>query len=141
MACVLTHVILYIVCSQTFDTNKVAVMNKGPKANLEILQLELKYIESAEDWAGRAQVTALLGSNKKSHNEFKCGASAWLKFAKAIGYENHELPPTPEMILQWSMLFRYVLCSMCLCRQRLHVFLGEREPSATTLGMLSYYVS
>ena len=68
-----------------------------------------------------ARVSALLGSNRKTHNEFKCGVRAWLKFAKVLGYEGRELPPTPEMLLQWSMLFRCICFCVIIVAVHLHM--------------------
>ena len=95
------------VSCQAYDSSSLVTINRGPKANLqELVENIARSGMNIDTWAENARVSALLGSNRKTHNEFKCGARAWLKFAKVLGYEGRELPPTPEMLLQWSMLFR-----------------------------------
>ena len=95
-------------CLQEYEANRILTLDAGPKQNLMKLKEDLANNgPSVSTWAARAQITALLGSNQRTHNEFRCGIRAWLDFAKAIGFEKHEFPPTPEMLVQWSVLFRY----------------------------------
>ena len=130
---------------QAYDSSSLVTINRGPKANLQDLVENITRGDmNVDTWAENARVSALLGSNRKTHNEFKCGVRAWLQFAKVLGYEGRELPPTPEMMLQWSMLFRlcsyFVLLYLALLSCKICV-IGAEVLSQITLAMLSCFVN
>ena len=109
-------------CVQEYENSSIMTINKGPKHNLkELSENVAKGQVSISTWAESARISALLGSNRKTHNEFKCGVRAWLQFAKLVGYHGREVPPTPEMLLQWSMLFRCICFCVIIVAVHLHM--------------------
>ena len=82
----------------------------GPRAALSELQGFLAGRASpaaACEWVASAKVAALTGSCPRSLGSVKCGVAAWCAFARQIlGRGGHELPPTLDGLLAWSVTFR-----------------------------------
>ena len=84
-----------------YERNDLGIYICGPAKAARSLLLQG---EDVEVWLEKARVAAIAGSCPRSHKELKSSVRAYCIFATKV--KRLALPPTVELLLAWSNLFR-----------------------------------
>lgn len=90
-----------VVKSMPVDSQNLGLTVCGPAKAAKRLTLSL---DDCDEWLAKSRVAAIAGSCPRSHAEIRSSVRAYAAFALRIG--KPALPPSVDILLSWSCLFR-----------------------------------
>ena len=89
------------------NCNDSALARSGPRGMIEQMQFENMNTSTRQKWLQEAKVLAILGASARALPSVRSGLHCYLQFAQAHGCQSL-LPPSLDLLLAWSTLFRCV---------------------------------